>query len=516
MSKTAPQTADAKAPAAGSAASTPSTAGNVPAAAKAPAPAGNAAASTAGNAAPAPAAGSAAPAPVNAGGSTLIAATAAKTPAAKPAPAVPTGKAAVVMLVIMMTSNLLASFNQSLMNIALDNVAATYRITLSQANWTVLAFTIVAATTITMAASLLKRFGTRKVMFSGYALSLVGSLLGLFAVNFPMVIVARIVQAFTVGLFFPTVTSVILALAPKDKSATYLAVNSGVIGIGLALTPLVSGWLLTAFGFHALFVVPVIGSVALIAVGIPLLHDVFPRQDKAVDPLSVCLSFVGMALFIYGLNEVTKTPVLSTVLIVAGIAVLAIFAKRQFSLKDPLLNLRPFTHVHFAAGEVIMMVGYMGSIFLSLLLPLYLEGSQGMTASKAGVLLCLPILAYAAFCFIGGRIEDKHGIWPLVPVGFLLMTAAYVGLGLTSDNGLVVPMLVCAAAGYAGVGLVFPTLKASDLASLPDSVHAAGASIHSTLVQIATSIGSALFVGIMSGDVDRLTAAGTAKAAAYA
>ncbi len=98
-------------------------------------------------------------------------------------------------MIMMLASNLLASFNQSLMNIALDQVATDFHVSLSVANWMVLGFTVVAATVITMAASLLKRFGVRKVMMFGYAASLIGSLLGFFAMNFPMMLVARLVQA---------------------------------------------------------------------------------------------------------------------------------------------------------------------------------------------------------------------------------------------------------------------------------------------------------------------------------
>ena len=43
-----------------------------------------------------------------------------------------------------------------------------------------------------------------------------------------------------------------------------------------------------------------------------------------------------------------------------------------------------------------------------------------------------------------------------------------------------------------------------------------GASINSTLVQVASSIGSSLFVGVLSADVLRGTAAGLAKTQAYA
>ena len=430
--------------------------------------------------------------------------------------AIPQGKAMWAMMALMLGSNLLASFNQSLMNIALDQVATDFQVSLSVANWMVLGFTIVAATTITMAASLLKRFGIRKVMIFGYAASLAGSLVGLFALNFPMMLAARLVQALTVGLFFPVVTSVILTMAPQGKGGTLLAINSGVIGVGLAFAPMLAGLLLTYAGLRALFIIPVVMSVALIILGARFLHDIYERENRRIDLISVALSFVGLGAVIFGLNEVSRDPLPSLGIMAAGAVVLALFAWRQFRIPDPLLNLTPFKHRQFVVGESLMMLGYMGSIYMSLLVPLYLEGTAGYTAFVAGCFLAVPILCYAAACFVGGRIEDARGIWPLVPVGFLMLLSGFALMAVTSSLMLVIAMMVCVALSYAGVGLVFPTLKAVDLGALPKELYAHGSSIHSTLVQIAGSIGSALFVGIMSADVDRLMATGMSKAQAYA
>ena len=163
-----------------------------------------------------------------------------------------------------------------------------------------------------------------------------------------------------------------------------------------------------------------------------------------------------------------------------------------------------------------MMVGYMGSIFMSLLVPLYLEGAAGFSAFITGALVIAPVLCYAVSCIISGKIEDKYGIWPLVPVGFLLLLAGFLVTQATSAHGLIVPMLVALGVSFAGIGLLFPSLKAHDLQLLPQKMEDFGSSIHSTLVQIAGSIGSALFVGIMSANVDKLMAAGASKADAYA
>lgn len=429
---------------------------------------------------------------------------------------IPTGRALWVMMAMMLASNLLASFSQSLMNIALDQVATDFRVSLSIANWMVLGFTIVAATVITTAASLLKRYGIRKVMTFGYIACFCGSLLGFLSWDFASMVAARLIQALTVGLFFPVITSVILTISPQGKRATMLAINSGVIGIGLAFAPLVAGLILTYAGLHALFLVPLALSLLLLVLGFFALHDIYARQNKRVDLPSVLLSFFGLGIFILGLNEITRYFAPSTICMLVGLAVILAFAYRQVHLEDPLLDLSPLKHPKFVTGEILMMLGYMGSIYMSLLVPLYLEGTVGETAFVAGSMLTLPILCYALACFVGGHIEDKHGIWPLVPVGFLILLLGFIGMEITSSLMFVIAMIVCVAVSFIGVGLVFPTLKATDLGTLPREIYAHGSSIHSVLVQIAGSLGSALFVGIMSADADRAMAQGLSKADAYA
>lgn len=82
------------------------------------------------------------------------------------------------LIVFLFGCNLLASFMQSIMNIALDQVASEFHIHLAEANLVIIVFSIVAGTVITTAASVMKHFGLRKVMLFGFACGFAGSLLG--------------------------------------------------------------------------------------------------------------------------------------------------------------------------------------------------------------------------------------------------------------------------------------------------------------------------------------------------
>lgn len=420
------------------------------------------------------------------------------------------------MIVVMFASTLNASFMQSLMNVALDQVATDFSISLSQANWVVLGYAIVTGTVITTVASLIARFGIRRVMLVSYIAAVTGSLLGAFAWNFPVMIVARLIQAITTGLTFPLVNVALLRLSPKGHAGVLLSINSGVIGVGLAVAPLISGLIITYFGLHALFLLPAVTSAVLLVCAHFALHDLTPRYDKRIDPLSVILSLLALSTFMYGLNDVTHALVPSLVLMAFALIMATLFVLRQKHLPDSLLDLRPFRVPAFAFGETLVLISYMGSVYLSLLAPLYLEGTASCTPFVAGCMLALPILCYGIFCFASGKILGRHGVWPLIPVGFTIMIGGFAATYFFAESQIIPAFLVCIALTYAGYGVMYPSIKSVDLEVIPHTQASSGSSIHSTLVQIAGSVSSALFVGIMSSDVTASMAAGASKATAYA
>ena len=425
------------------------------------------------------------------------------------------GKEARAQLPLLLACSFAASFAQSMMNIALPQVADEFGVTLSTANWLVTGYMVVAATSIALAAFLLRRLGLRTVFLIGCGALALGSGLALLAPDFWVLMAGRLVQAVCTGLFYPAVTSFIMANSDPARRGTHLAMNSGTVAAGLAVSPVASGLVLTGLGRHALFALPLALAVLLLAVGFFRLREVGPRGAGAVDPLSVVLGLVGLGALVYGLGEVFRDPLPSLAVLAAGVAVLGLFAWRQLALKDPLLNLRPLGNPGFAVGELLVMLGMMASFSLSILLPLYYEGALGFSAFLAGTLLAGPVLANALSDVVGGRLLDRRGIWPLVPFGFALTALGLAGVALAAGRPLLALVVLASAVAYVGLGLVVAPSKTTALVQLPSSLYAHASSINSAFIQIASAIGSSLFVGVLSADVLAGTSRGLAKAAAY-
>lgn len=369
------------------------------------------------------------------------------------------GRAVIGVIVTAMMFN---GFMVTLMSVALPAVARTYGVTVAQANWVVLVFAIVAATVITMGARLLHRWGLKRLMVVACGCMAAG-------------------------------------------------------GIGFAASPFLSGLVLTHFGVNAMFLPTAVMGLGCLVASVVFVKPIGERDaaPKPIDVPSALLAFVGLGCAMFGISEINHALAVALPLLAVGAAVLGLFAWRQRGLATPLLNLRPLANRTFLVGVLLVMFSSFAEHALRLTVPLYLEGAAGFTASAAGLFMLLPQLAYAGSAMVAGKIVDRHGIWPLVPVGFAIIVAGLAALWGLAEGKVVAALLVVVFVILAGVGTETALNREVALAALDAEALAAGSSISSVFVQLASALSSALLVGFFTNEVAAQTHAGASEAAAY-
>ena len=420
-----------------------------------------------------------------------------------------------LLLSVLYGSAFIAGFNENLVNMALVSIMAEYGVDSVTAQWLVTGYMIVATVVVTCMAFLYRRFHVRTLFFGAAGLSIVGSAMGLVAPSFELLLVARLVQAVGTGIFIPLMMNTILVVTPKNKLGTYLSVGGCMITFGPAFAPVVCGALVTAFGWHSIFVVPIVAMAVLTALGFFYMKNL-ETHEAHLDVLSVLLSAVALTVLSFGLTQLTTDGVLAAAALVLAAAMVAVFVVRQLRCAHPLIDLAPMKNRAFWPALILVTIAMMSMFSMSVLLPLYFEGAAGMTAFAAGLVILVPVLANAGATLLGGRIMDKRGEWPLLPLGFGGIAIGFIALVAVAPQLSVPAVFAAMLVMYVAVGFIFSPSQTAGLRALPPRQNPFGVALMTTFVQIAACIGPSLYIGIMSSGQAGAAASGASAAQATA
>ncbi len=421
-----------------------------------------------------------------------------------------------ILLATLYTSAFVAAFNENLVNTALVQIMGDLAVGADTAQWLVTGYMVVTATMVTLMGWAYNRFDTRRLLACALGVFAVGELLGMLAPTFWLLLGARLVQTVGTGMLITLMMSSVLVLAPRERMGTYLSIGSCMITFGLAFAPVVSGAITTYAGWRWIFVPPLAVAVVLLALCLAFGRNLGARQKTPIDAPSIALSALALFSLAYGLGQLTGQTGLGVACVAAGVVFGGLFAWRQLRLKHPLLDVRLLKSARFWPACILTMMGMMTTFSMSVLLPLYFEGSLGTTAFIAGCLLLVPILVNAVAALVAGRIMDLHGAWPLLPVGFALILAGQAVVALTGADSSLWGVLIASVVAYTGVACTMTPSQTAGLQTLAHDQHPDGVALVNVFVQIAACIGPALFVGVLSSGAATGAAQGLDAGAANA
>ena len=407
------------------------------------------------------------------------------------------GASYVPLLGVLYAAAFLAGFNENLVNMGLMSIMGEYGVDSVTAQWLVTGYMIASTVVVMCMAFFYRRFELRKLFFAGAVLCVVGSAMGLFSMNFGFLLVARLIQAVGAGMFIPMMMNTILVVTPRNKLGTFMSIGGCMISFGPAFAPVVCGCLVTAFGWHSVFVVPLVGMVVIALLGMVFLRNL-GTSEIHLDVPSACLSAVFLFTLSFGLAQVMAQPVVGIASLAVAIVSAVVFVVRQTRCAFPLIDVTPMKSIRFWPATVLVVVAMMIMFSLSVLLPLYFEGALGMSAFMAGLVILVPVLVNTGFTLVAGRIMDKRGEWPLLPAGFALGALGTAAMAIVAPSQSAPALFVAALFVYAGIGLVFSPSQTAGLKTLPPQQNPFGVALMTTFVQVAACVGPALFTGVLS------------------
>lgn len=245
------------------------------------------------------------------------------------------------MLCVLYGAAFVAAFNENIINVALISIMGEFSVSATTAQWLVTGYMIVTAIVVTVTAFLSKRLRLKTLFLTASGFLIVGLAADFVAPSFPLFLAARLVQAVGTGIFIPVMMSTVLAVAPRTKLGTFLSIGGSMITLGPALAPVVSGLMVTAFGWRSVLLPPAMLILLLAVAGAALIRNIGEPEKVRLDVASVLLSAVGLTALMFGLSIIMSQPAIAVAALAVGVAAGALFVRRERLIANPLLNLQP-------------------------------------------------------------------------------------------------------------------------------------------------------------------------------
>jgi EmrB/QacA subfamily drug resistance transporter len=418
---------------------------------------------------------------------------------------VPDRRTRLVILGICSMSLLIVGLDSTIVNVALPAIHRSFHSALSGLQWTIDAYTLVIASLLMLSGSTADRLGRRRVFQCGLALFSLGSLLCALAPNLGTLIAARVVQAIGGSMLNPVAMSIIRNVFedPRER-AQAVGVWGALMGISMALGPVVGGALVDSVGWRAVFIVNLpIGlvAIALTALFVPESRAPHPRR---IDPVGQVLVIIALATLTYAIIQGPEAGWLSAqtiTLFVVSLAAFTFLVVYELRRREPLLEIRFFRSAPFSgatATAVAMFMAMGGFLFLN---TLYLQNVRHLSPLEAG-LYTLPMAGVMMVVApISGRIVGSFGTrWPLVGGGLAVTASALMLTQLTGRTSFDYLVLAYMLFGI-GMGLVNPPITNTAISGMPPSQAGVAAAVASTGRQVGVTLGVAVMGSLAAGGV---------------
>lgn len=400
-----------------------------------------------------------------------------------------------IMMAILLFGAFGALLAETFLNNALPSIIKSFNISQATAQWLTTGYLLVVGLMIPMSAWVFESFNLRQNFMAMIGIFFAGSIICIFASNFYVLLLGRIIEAIAAGGLMPFIQNVILIMFPPEKRGLAMGITGLVIGFGPAVGPTISGLILKYADWQMLFVILSITSGLVEILAFFLIRNITVPRKSSIDIISLLESTFGFGLILYTLSEIGNTGKISLLLIITfilGLIVIVLFCLRQLNMKEPLLDIRVFKNIEFDLCTMLSTISNISMVGVELVLPLYLQTTRAETALTSGLVMMPGALVMIICNPISGTMYDKFGIKKLSLFGFAMLLLGTLPMVIFNAYSSLILISVCYALRMVGISFTMMTTFTAGINMVEEKMTAHANASSSTIRQIGGSLGTAL------------------------
>jgi MFS family permease len=378
-------------------------------------------------------------------------------------------------------------------------------------SWAVTANLLAAAASTPLIGRLADLHSKKRVLLTVLVVVLFGSVLAATTSSLALLIIARVLQAASYGLY-PIGIAILREELPEDRMGSAMSVLSGTLGFGGGMGLVVVGLLMSGnAGYHRVFWLTT-GFTLLVIVIAVLLVPARPRSSTGtIDWLGAAGLAVGLSALLLAISQGHSWGWTSPATLGCagcGVVVLAAWWFWERRVEQPLVSTEMMTRRPIMLTNLATVFVGMGLYFAFLGLTEFVQIPHdaagygfGATVLKASVVYLLPgALTGFLVALVSGRFIDRFGARPVLMIAAVAGIAGFAFIALAHDAPWQIIAASILANAYISLGYgALPALVVGE-------VDAGETGVATSMNAIARTVGSSAAAAVVALLMGRTTA----------
>jgi MFS family permease len=265
-------------------------------------------------------------------------------------------------------------------------------------------------------------------------------------------IALRLLQGIAAAMMLATNLAILSEIIPKNSLGRAFGFSVGAVYVGLSTGPFIAGILTTHLGWRWVFHV---GAVFAGFASLLSFRNIPSRGRLRFVKIDIwgSISIMGAITLLIAGSSLQDTGYAGYGIMLAGLALFALFVRIEGRTKDPLIRISMITENRvFTRAVLVQLISYAATFALTFLFSLYLQSVKGMTPQQAGFILMTAPVTMALLSPFFGRLSDRISPQKIAFTGMSSCFIAICGAGsisLGSPVWHVLAVFVCHGAGMA-------------------------------------------------------------------
>ncbi|WP_308404488.1 MFS transporter [Streptomyces sp. ATCC 21386] len=422
-------------------------------------------------------------------------------------------------LIVLGTAQFLMVLDTSVMNVSISQLVEDFDTEVTAIQAVITLYALVMAAFMLIGGRFGDILGRRRLFFLGLVVYGTGSALTAVAPTLWVLALGwSVIEGLGAAMVLPAMAALVAeSYRGRDRAVAY-GVIGGLAGAGIAVGPLLGGWVTTYLTWRLVFAGEVVVVLAVLCFRRAITEAPRTGPRPSMDGVGAALSAAGLGLGVLGVLQSStwgwvqpRNPPFTvmgfapTLFVVgAGVLVLAAFARwehrRTARGTEPLVHLPLLHRPPLRSGLLALLSQNLILLGLFFTIPLYLQVVQGFDAFQTGLRLLPVSVTMLAASLVASRLGRRAGPRRVVRLALATLTVAIVWLLSTIDPVIDDTQFALAMALLGvGMGLLASQLGNVVQSSAAEEERSEVGGLQFTAQNLGSALGTALIGSLLIG-----------------